>query len=108
MQFLFSPYNGGQGVSLACTTSTGRVLLVGDYGALEDVSVAVIVNTGSNWAFVQFGDVTVTATTGSMGVPPGGALTVTIPGAQNGVAMYLAGITSTSTTTLQITTGFGN
>jgi len=108
--FPFQPYNGGEGVSLPCTVSTARVALVGEFGAAADdkVNIAVIVNTGSVPAFVRFGDVTVVATTASMAVPAGAAVTCTIPGANDAETTYLAGITSAGSTTLQITTGFGN
>ena len=108
--FPFQPYNGGQGVSLACIGTTGRVALVGEFGAAADdkVNIAVIVNPGTVAAFVRFGDVTVVATTASMAVPAGSAVTCTIPGASDEATVYLAGITESGSTTLQITTGFGN
>lgn len=109
--FPFQPYNGGEGVSLACGTTTNRVQLLGDFGsrANENVNIAVIYNYGAVPAFVRFGDVTVVALTSSMAVPPGAALTCTIPGATTETSpVYLAGITASSTATLQIITGFGN
>lgn len=110
MLFPFQPYNGGEGVSLDCTIATDRVALVGEFGTAADdkVNIAVIVNTGVVPAFVRFGDVTVVATTASMAVPAGAAVTCTIPGASDAAPVYLAGITSSGSVTLQITTGFGN
>jgi hypothetical protein len=108
--FYFQPYNGGQGVSLACGQSSARVKLLGEYGSTVDdkVNVAVIVNMGNSFVNARLGDITVTADAGSMAIPPGGAVLCTIPGANDSADVYVAGYASVGSPTLQITTGFGN
>ena len=104
----FEPYNGGQGVSLAAGTVSSSVTLLGMFGQPQNVNVAVVFNTGSVFAFVRFGGSTVTADTGSMAVPPGGAITVSLYGVNQQTPSHMAAITASGSATLQITTGFGN
>lgn len=101
--YAFEPSGGGLGISLACTTTSGtssRTALVGEGNSF------VISNTGSVWAHVAFGSSTIVATTACMAVPPGTCLTVSL-NPRDTDWTHAAGITASSTTTLQITRGFG-
>lgn len=100
----FEPYQGGLGVSLNCTTSTSRAKLAMD----NDVNTAVIVNTGSVYAFVRLGSQDVVATTDCMAIPPNGGVTVTLYNVDTPIPMYVSGITATGSTLIQVTTGYGN
>jgi len=83
-------------VTLAVTASSARV-------ALPSTSpTALIVNTGSNAAYIVLGNSSVVATTSNLLLNPG------CPFAHNSSGQtYLAAITATSTTTLSISTGSG-
>ena len=98
-----TPYNGGQGATIAVTTASSRVALV---GASANVAYANICNITSTWAFVQFGDATVTATTASMAVPPNACLLVALTSVNAAFPTNMAAITSSGTTTLQVTMGY--
>ena len=63
---------------------------------------ALIVNTGSNVAYLNFGSSTVTATTGGYLLGVGCSMAYNVSG-----QTYVAAITASSTTTLSITTGSG-
>lgn len=104
----FEPYNGGLGSSLACSSVSASTILQGSFSAAENVNVAVVVNTGSVFAFVRFGDASVVATTACMAVPPGASVTCSLFGSGQATPQYMAGITASSTATLQVTTGWGN
>lgn len=95
----FEPSNGGVGCELGCVSTTSRAALVG-YG-----DTLCINNTDvETWAFLAFGDVTVTATTACFGVPPGSQLLIRAPGDPT----HVAGITRSGTTDIQICRGVGN
>lgn len=101
----FNAFNGGEGVSMTATTSTGNVALV---GASASAPFAFVCNQSSNWAFIQFGDSTITATTSSMAVPPGACSLVTIAiVGNNAFPTHMAAITSTGSAQLQVTMGYG-
>ena len=92
---------------MACTSVSATTALQGAFGEPENVNVAVVVNTGSVFAFVRFGDASVVATTACMAVPPGASVTCSLLGAGQTTPQYMAGIASGSAT-LQVTTGWGN
>jgi hypothetical protein len=95
------PFEPRGGVSLSCSTSSASA-------ALGDGNQALITNQGSVYAFVVFGASNVNATTNRLAIPPESQVLVTIPEtAENTRATHVAGITSSSTATLQIETGFG-
>jgi hypothetical protein len=101
--YAFEPSGGGLGISLSCGAATGtssRTALVGEGNSF------VISNTGSVWGHVAFGSSTVVATTAYLGIPPGTTVTISL-NARNTEWTHAAGITSTGTTTLQISRGFG-
>lgn len=99
-----SPFTpAGATASLAVTSSTGRVALTQAPTNTTELTV-IVYNSGSNDAFVKFGTVSVTATTGNMPVPAGTQVQFSVP---NGTAAYIAAITASSTTTLKITSGTG-
>lgn len=96
----FESPNGGLGVSLALTTTSGttsRTALVG-----EGVQV-LITNKGQFAAHIAFGDSTVVATTAWTCILPGIPYTLTLPP----LATHVAGVAD-SDTTVQITRGYGN
>lgn len=105
----FEPYLGGLGVAITASIATANVALQGVFSSAENVNVAVVFNTDdTNFAFVRFGDGSITATTACMAVPPQGALTVSLLGQGAATPTYMAAITSASTVRLQVTTGWGN
>lgn len=105
----FEPHDGGDGAELQATTATARVALVGKLSGEGQIdNVAVISNTGSVFAFVRLGRSDVVATTASMAVPPGGAVTVSLYGEDSPAYTYLAAITRSDSAWLQVTTGYGN
>lgn len=89
----FTP--GGTYASLSVSGSSSRV-------ALPAGLVVIVYNTGTNPAYITLGGNTAVATTGNDVVSPGGALALTV-----GANTYLAGITASSTTTLNISGGAG-
>lgn len=103
--YAFEPFQGGLGASLACTTSTASVALNIDPD--YDPMCLVIFNVGDVFAHVRLGDSSVVATIACMAVPPGGALTINFTSVNVAIPTYIAGITETGTTRLQITTGLG-
>lgn len=93
MAALFTPVST---VSLAVTTTTGRVATVGDASTIR------LYNAGNATAFVKFGSSTVTAATTDMPIPAG-----VIEMFRTGTLTHVAAITSGGTTTLYITSGEG-
>jgi hypothetical protein len=89
----FAP--GGSWAQLSVSASSSRVLL-------PSGTVVVVYNVGANGAFVAIGNSGIVATTGEDYIPAGGALALTV-----GANTYIAGITSSSTTTLNISGGSG-
>ena len=86
-------------VSLAATTTTGRVQLTGIGTTVE------VQNPGTTTAFLKFGDSTVTAATTDYPLLAGQAkLIVRNPTDQT----YVAGIMASGTATLYFTTGDGS
>src|SRR5208282_4231473 len=65
-------------------------------------TVVVVYNTGSNAAYVTIGNSSVTATTGNDVIQPNSWMAFTV-----GTNTYLAGITASSTTALNISGGSG-
>lgn len=92
-------------VSLSATTSSASVLLPQVNDTLKHIRVA---NNGSVGAYVKFGVSGVTATTSEMLVLP---FTVelfyvdSLPGQDNASESYIAAITASGSTTLNITAG---
>lgn len=99
--FAFQPSGGGLGVSLSCTTTSGRTALVGIGNSF------VISNTGDLWAHIAFGDSSVVATTAYMPVPPGTSITISLNDPKETEWTHVAGITASGSTTIQISRGFG-
>ena len=103
-RYPFEPYGSGLGASLACTTSSSRVALV---GTTVQVNCALICNTGTVWAFILLGNSAVTATTSCMAIPPGACALVSLTTQGQAVPTHMAGITTSGTATVQITLGYG-
>jgi len=89
----FAP--AGAYATLSVSTTSGNV-------ALPAGSTIVVYNTGANAAFVKLGASGGAATTGNDMVAPGGALALTV-----GTNAYLAAITASGTTMLNISGGAG-
>jgi hypothetical protein len=89
----FAP--GGSWAQLSVSASSSRVLL-------PSGTVVIVYNTGANGAYVAIGNSGIVATTGEDYIPSGGALALTV-----GSNTYIAGITSSATTTLNISGGSG-
>jgi hypothetical protein len=101
--YAFEPSGGGLGVSLACTTSSGttsRTALVGEGNSF------VVSNLGTVWGHIAFGTSAVVATTAYCAIPPGTSITLSL-NARDTEWTHASGITTSGTTTLQITRGFG-
>lgn len=93
MPALFSPIST---VSLAVTTTTGRVATVGDASTIR------IYNAGTATVFVKFGGSSVTAATTDMPIPAGVVETF-----RTGTLTHVAAITASGTATLYVTSGEG-
>ena len=89
----FAP--GASWAQLSVSSTSSRVLL-------PSGTVVIVYNTGANAAYVAIGNSGIVATTGEDYIPSGGALALTV-----GANTYIAGITSSSTTTLNISGGTG-
>lgn len=102
----FQPFDGGAGKRLSVTTATGRAAIPGtqtdDRGRLR----LLITNGGSVSAFVRIGQSTVTATLDCLEVLPGCAYLLTPP-TTNPSGVWIAAITESGTTTVQVTAGQG-
>lgn len=100
----FDSANGGLGVRLACTTSSGtssRTALVGTG------NVMIFTNVGDVVAYVAWGDSSIVATTSYFPVMPGDQLPpVTIP--DDGSVTHVAGITESGSADLLVHRGWGN
>lgn len=82
--------------TVSATTTTSRV-------ALASVGpTALVTNNGAVTAYINFGDVTVTATTSSYPVNAGQSIAFNV-----GSNTYIAGITGSSTASIAVTTGTG-
>ena len=95
MQLPFSP--GAATVSLAVTTTSGRVAITGAPSPSTRLH-----NAGPATVFVKAGDATVTAATTDMPIPSGQTEVFDL-----GAATNIAAITSASTATLYATAGAG-
>ena len=97
-----NPFGPGVTQTLAVTATTGNVALGGTG------SQVLIQNAGSDYAFVNFGDSSVTASvtfpTASVPVRPSSSLLVTVPDTFTTVAAICL---ATKTTTIYITRGNG-
>lgn len=99
----FESVNGGLGVSLACTTTSGtssRTALVGSG------PVVMLTNTGSSTAFIALGDSSITATTSYYPVLPGTKEIITLN--QDTTPTHVAGITDSGSSTVLVHRGYGN
>ena len=101
-QFAFELVDGGLGISLALTTTSGTSSRT-ELPALDGYQV-LIQNIGSYPAHLRFGTSSVVATTACVVIFPGIPYTLTI----DEDVTHVAGITTTSTATVQITRGNGN
>jgi hypothetical protein len=91
----FTPAPAYLATPLAISTASARVALPGG-------TVAIVYNTGSNAAYVTLGNSSVVATTTDDVVQPNSWMAFTV-----GANTYLAAITSTGTTSLNISGGSG-
>ena len=103
------PFEPLSGVGIAVTSASAVAELPGtQFG-----STMVVTNYGITPAFVEFSGTSASlqATTASMCILPGAAYTLSRPGSvlpeDNSRAAWVAVITATGTTNLQIETGFG-
>jgi hypothetical protein len=81
---------------MSVTSSTGRIVFP------SAGPTALIINIGSNPAYLNFGNSSVTATTGGYLLSAGCSMAYDVSGRN-----YVAAITSSSSTTLLVTTGTG-
>ncbi len=103
------PFEPLSGVNLAASSTSAVVALP----ATQFGGTMVVTNYGSAPAFVEFGSTSASlvATTASMCILPNAAYTLSRPGVASpedpARAAWVAFITATGTTSLQIETGFG-
>lgn len=88
-------------VTISATTSSGRVALGGTQSA-SSYNV-LCSNKATSWAYITFGDSTVTATSAGLALPPNGQAVYTKPVG----ATHVAGILDSGTGTLHFTPGQG-
>ena len=100
----FESQNGGLGVSLACTTSSGstRAALVGSG------SVLMLTNVSTETAYIAWGDSSITATTSYFPLLPGTKEIVTLSTEGGTSTTHVAGITASGTATVIVHRGYGN
>ena len=99
----FESTNGGLGVAVACTSSSGtssRTALVGNG------SVLMLTNVGDVTAYIALGDSSVTATTSYYPVLPGTKEIVSI--SLESSITHVAGITASGSATVLVHKGYGN
>lgn len=99
----FESVNGGLGVVLSCTTSSGtssRTALVGTG------SVVMITNVSDVVAYIALGDSSVTATTSYFPILPGTKEVVSV--SSDITATHVAGITGSGTATVLVHKGHGS
>lgn len=95
----FAPYAAAT-ANITVSGSSQRVLLGTSVPAIR------IMNNGSGTVWVNFGDVTVTATTGT-GMPVGPGVTEVIKYEGNGSAVYAAAVAADATGIIYFTPGLG-
>lgn len=103
----FQPFDGGMGKRLSVSTSTGSVAIPGTQGNIDKAKMRVLVtNGGSVSAFVRMGQQSVTATLDCLEILPNTQVLLTPPDT-NPSGVYVAAVTESSTTKIQITAGQG-
>lgn len=99
-----TPFTPGETVSLATSTSSGRVALGKPTGGAARIArVANTDVTAANFVYIKFGDVTVAATTGDMPIAANSVGYFQVPEG----ATHIAAIAAAATPALRITTGYG-
>lgn len=93
-----NPFSPGPTVTLAVTTTTGRVALTGTGPSLE------VQNAGAVTMFVKLGSSSVTAAVTDYPILPGQSKVI---GVDVSTQTHIAAITASSTATLYATTGQG-
>lgn len=103
----FQPFEGGNGVLLAVTSTTGSAFVPGTQTDNDSNLRVLVTNTGFYSASIRLGQSGVIATTANMSILPGCAYLLTPPYA-NPSGVYIAAICATGqTTSLQVTAGIG-
>ena len=104
----FSPYYGGSGRQITATSVSARVAIPGIAGGGDDIQSKRIVvsNGGSVSAYVRMGDQNIEATVESYHILPGTKEVLTPPYPGTGTT-YIAAITASSSTTINICSGTG-
>ena len=99
------PFKPASTTSLACSTSSDRVQIVGIIGT--PLMQVRLYNSGSVTVFVKFGGASVTAAVTDLPIPAGTVEVLSCKGYGSTHITYIAGITASSTATLYITSGEG-
>jgi hypothetical protein len=103
----FEPYNGGQGAQISVSSVSASVAIPGLAGGQQDDRSRVVVsNGGSVSAFIHFGPSGVTAGTSSLEILPGTKETLKPPYIGPN-AIYLAAVTASGSTTINVCAGLG-
>lgn len=102
----FEPFDGGTGVLLAVTTTTGSGLIPGTQGVDRAKLRILVTNDGALSASIRMGQSGVVATTASLKILPGTQVLLTPPNT-NPSGVWLAAICAGGTTSIQATAGQG-
>lgn len=101
MASIFVPVVNGLGVRLSCTDTSSRIA----FPSPKAGDVYRVLNMGTDYVALAFGDSSVTATTSYTTFPPGENF-IGIPNAGgSGAPTYVAGITTGETVVVQISNG---
>lgn len=102
--FAFDPFEGGLGKRLECTSVSSRGAIPGTQA--QGTFRILVTNGGSVSAFIRMGQANVEATLDCLEILPGVTVSFTVPQlAPSG--LYIAGITETGSTKIQVTAGRG-
>jgi hypothetical protein len=103
----FTPNGGGQGARLAATSVSSRALIPGLAGGQQGAKSRLVVsNSGFVSAYVTIGGSDVVATTASLEILPGTKELLSPPFVGT-KAMYLAAVTASGSTTVNVCAGEG-
>lgn len=102
--FSFLPFSGGLGKRIALTTTSARAEIPGTQATGNER--ILVTNGGAVSAFIRMGQANVIATLDCLEILPGITVSFTVPGVAP-TGLYVAGITESGTTNIQITAGQG-
>ena len=102
--FSFLPFSGGLGKRISLTTVSARGEIPGTQATGNER--ILVTNGGSVSAFIRMGMVDVVATLDCLEILPGTTVSFTVPSVAP-TGLYVAGITESGATSIQVTAGLG-